>query len=535
MLVNVVPASRIVTVAEMQAIERRADAAGHSFAAMMELAGRRVAEAILARYGRVSCLVLAGPGNNGGDGLVCARYLHEAGATVHVYLWKRPTDPAHDYEQHYTRLAALGVPAARAEDDPDFLALRDWLETTRVLVDALLGTGANRPIAGQLAALLTEVRQASHTTSATVVAVDCASGMNCDTGALDPHALTPALTVTFACAKRGHYLFPAAEAVGELIVADIGVDAALTEDVSTFVLAAATIREWLPPRPANSHKGAFGKVMLAVGSEAYPGAPYLASAAAGRAGAGLVTVAALRSVWALVAAKLPEPTYLLLPDAAGPNGAVIAGEAATQVADALSGYRALVLGCGLGNTPATQRFVADLLASALPATVIDADGLNCLAVRDDWPQRLPPACVLTPHPAEMARLCGLSVAEVMADRWELARRMATTWQCIVLLKGPYTVIAAPSGELAVLPVATPALASAGSGDVLAGVIGGLLAQGLTPFAAACTGAWLHGMAGVTCAEAIGVAGVAASDLLTALPRVQQHLRRATSISKGETT
>jgi NAD(P)H-hydrate epimerase len=305
--------------------------------------------------------------------------------------------------------------------------------------------------------------------------------------------------------------------------------------VSTFVLDAATIREWLPPRPANSHKGAFGKVMLAVGSEAYPGAPYLASAAAGRAGAGLVTVAALRSVWALVAAKLPEPTYLLLPDTTGPNGTVIAAGAAAQVADALPGYRALVLGCGLGNTPATQRFVADLLAHSLPATVIDADGLNCLAARDGWPQRLPPACVLTPHPAEMARLCGLSVTEVMADRWELARRMAASWQCVVLLKGPYTVIAAPSGELAVLPVATPALASAGSGDVLAGVIGGLLAQGLTPFAAACTGAWLHGMAGVTCAEAIGVAGVVASDLLAALPRVQQRLRRPASISRGETT
>lgn len=518
----------------MQALERRTDAAGHSFAAMMELAGHRVAEAILARYGRVSCLVLAGPGNNGGDGLVCARYLHEAGAAVRVYLWKRPTDPAHDYEGHYTKLAMHGVPAARAEDDPDFLTLRDWLESASVIVDALLGTGANRPITGQLANLLTIVRRGLQSAPApVVVAVDCASGMNCDSGALDPHTLSPTLTVTFACAKRGHYLFPAAEAVGELVVADIGVDATLLEEVQTFVLDAALIRQWLPPRPAYSHKGAFGKVMLAVGSEAYPGAPYLASAAAGRAGAGLVTVAATRSVWALVAAKLPEPTYLLLPDAPGPNGAVIAAEAAVRVADALAGYRALVLGCGIGNTPATQRFVADLLAQPLPATVIDADGLNALAAQPDWAQRLPSQCVLTPHPAEMARLCGMSVAAVLADRWELARRMATSWQCTVLLKGPYTVIAAPTGELAVLPVATAALASAGAGDVLAGVIGGLLAQGMAPFAAACTGAWLHGMAGMTCAEEIGVAGVTASDLLAVLPRIQQRLRRSsTSVAGG---
>jgi hydroxyethylthiazole kinase-like uncharacterized protein yjeF len=534
--VNVAPASRIVTVAEMQAIERRADAAGHSFAAMMELAGRRVAEAILARHGRVSCLVLVGPGNNGGDGLVCARYLHEAGAAVCVYLWKRPTDPALDYARHYAKLTALGVPSARAEDDPEFLTLHNWLEVTSVVVDALLGTGANRPVAGQLAALLAAVQQALRTaqTPAAVVAVDCASGMNCDDGTRDPHTLAPALTVTFACAKRGHYLFPAAEAVGELVVADIGVDAALLEQVQTFVLDATLIRDWLPPRPANSHKGAFGKVMLAVGSEAYPGAPYLASAAAGRAGAGLVTVATIRSVWALLAARLPEPTYLLLPDAPGPNGAVIAAEAAAQVANALPGYRALVLGCGLGATPTTQRFVTNLLAHPLPATVIDADGLNALAAQPGWAGRLPPQCVLTPHPAEMARLCGLPIAAVLADRWELARRMAATWQCVVLLKGPYTVIATPSGELAVLPVATSALASAGSGDVLAGAIGGLMAQGLTPFAAACTAAWLHGMAGMRCATEIGVAGVVASDLLATLPRTQQSLRRAAAISKGGT-
>ena len=525
------PANCIVSVAEMQAIERGADAGGHSYAAMMELAGRRVAEAILARYGRVSCLVLAGPGNNGGDGLVCARYLHEAGAPVRVYLWQRATTPDADFEQHYARLLALDIPVAHAGDDPDFATLRAWLQVS-VVVDALLGTGANRPITGQLAALLDTVRTAQRAASfATVfdtVAVDCASGMNCDNGALDPHALTPALTVTFACAKRGHYLFPAANAVGDLVVADIGVEPALTAAVRTFALDETTVRAWLPPRPADSHKGAFGKVMLAVGSEAYPGAAYLASAAAGRAGAGLVTVAAIRSVWALVAAKLPEPTYVLLPDAPGPNGAVIAAPAAVPVVEALAGYRALVLGCGLGNTPATQAFVANLLARPLPAaeiaTVIDADGLNCLAAIEQWPQLLPAKCVLTPHPAEMARLCGLTVAQVMADRWALAQQMAAAWQCTILLKGPYTVIAAPAGWLAVLPVATAALATAGAGDVLAGVIGGLLAQGMEPFAAACVGAWLHAAAGLHCAAVQGVAGVMASDLLPILPHIQQQVR-----------
>lgn len=523
---SLIPAKqRIVTVAEMQALERAADIGGHSYAAMMELAGRAVAEAILERYGRVSCLVLAGPGNNGGDGLVCARHLHKAGAAVRVYLWKRATDPERDYEGHYARLQALGVPTAHADADPSFETLRGWLDCS-VVVDALLGTGANRPIQGQLADLLDEVQRARklRQPSFHVVAVDCVSGMNCDTGTVDPHSLPADLTVTFACAKVGHYLFPAAQAGGELLVADIGIDPALVQNVRTFALDEATIRAWLPARPANSHKGAFGKVMLVVGSEAYPGAAYLASAAAGRAGAGLVTVASIRAVCSLTAAKLPEPTYTLLPEAMGANGAVIAADAAQTVHEAVKGYRALVVGCGLSNTPATRQFMANLLDSSLPAAVFDADGLNCLASHDGWWRRLPLRTVLTPHPAEMARLCGLSVEQVLANRWALARQKAAEWGCTVLLKGPYTVIAEPSGWLAVLPVATSALATAGSGDVLAGVIGGLLAQGLEAFTASCVGAWLHGMAGLACAASIGEAGVVASDLLLHLPRLQRRLR-----------
>ena len=525
MAAEVAARNRIVSVAEMQALERQADAAGHSYAAMMEIAGRRVAEAILARYGRVSCLVLAGPGNNGGDGLVCARYLHEAGAAVQVYLWKRPTDFERDYEGHFARLVELGVPAIHADDDHDLSLLRSRLRCT-VVIDALLGTGANRPAGGQLAEIMDAVCTAQDDAHPPlhVVAVDCASGLNCDSGALDEHAIVPDLTVTFAHAKKGHYLFPGAGAVGELIVADIGIDPELAQEIRTFVLDAGLVRTWLPVRKADSHKGTFGKVMLAVGSESFPGAAYLACAAAGRAGAGLVTGALIRPVWSLVASKLAEPTYVLLPAQDAERGAVIAPDAAAVVASALAGYKALVLGCGIGNTPVTRDFVAELLAADLPATLIDADGLNCLAQLGSWPQRLPAQCVLTPHPAEMARLCDVPIDEIMAHRWAMARARAAEWGCTVLLKGPYTVIAEPGGWLAVLPIATAALATAGTGDVLAGLIGGLLAQGLNPFRAACVGAWLHGMAGQQCAVRLGQAGVVASDLLPEVPLAQRDLR-----------
>jgi NAD(P)H-hydrate epimerase len=266
--------------------------------------------------------------------------------------------------------------------------------------------------------------------------------------------------------------------------------------------------------------------MLAVGSRPYPGAAYLSCAAAGRVGAGLVTGAVPQSIWPILAGRLAEPTWLPLQEEAAPPTAPgsPAPSAGAAVAAGARGYSALVLGCGIGSDQGSRGFVEELLRHPLPPTLIDADGLNCLAGLTEWPARLPADCVLTPHPAEMARLCRLEVGDIVAQRWALAREMAAVWGCVVLLKGPYTVVAHPVGWLGVLPVATPALATAGSGDVLAGAIGGLLAQGLDPWAAACTGAWLHGEAGLACEREIGTAGVIASDLLARLPAVMRAVR-----------
>jgi NAD(P)H-hydrate epimerase len=523
---------KLVTVAEMQALEKAADAAGHRYATMMEIAGRAVADLILAQTGaRRPVLVLAGPGNNGGDGLVCARYLHEAGVPVRAYLWKRRTTPADDYEGHYQKVIHLGIPTAHTDDDPDFVTLQRWLAegAPYIIVDALLGTGNNRPITGQLAVLLDLVRNAIADTGSSVVAVDCPSGLYADSGEIDPHTLAADETVTFAYAKHGHYQFPGADASGRLHVADIGIDPALAEDLQTFLLDEATVRAWLPKRSNNSHKGSFGKVMAAVGSHNFPGAAFLACSAAGRVGAGLVTGAVVEAVWSVVAGKLPEPTWVPLPTGVDDERGVIAEAAAPILLAALAGYSALVLGCGLNKKPTTVRFVHRLLegAAQLPPTLIDADGLNCLAQLADWPQLLPEAVILTPHAAELGRLCGLSVQEVLPQRWALARQKAAEWQAIVLAKGPYTVIAHPDGRLAVLPIATPALATAGTGDVLSGTIAGLLAQGLDPFAAACAGAWLHGQAGLRCAAALGTAGVVASDLLPTLPQILRAINART--------
>ncbi len=528
-MIEIGNAAKLVTVAEMAALEKQADAAGHAYATMMEIAGRGVAQRILAHEpdpGMVT--VLAGPGNNGGDGLVCARYLQQAGIPVRIYLWKRRMDPDHDYQLHYAQAVALGIAAFHADDDGELGTLRAWLAETDLLVDALLGTGANRPIEGQLASLLTLVRDQQLVRAYSVVAVDCVSGLNCDTGAVDPKAVTADLTVTFAYAKPGHYQFPGITITGALEVIDIGIDPHFAADIQTFVLTEEQVRRWLPARPDNSHKGTYGKLMAAVGSIHYPGAAYLSCAAAGRVGSGLLTGAVAQPIWPLVAAKLVEATWLPLPTGVDDAYGVIDQTATPLLTAALDGYDVLLLGCGLGQHPTTQAFVRQLLDGLPPLSgvLIDADGLNCLAKTPQWPTLLPDNVVLTPHAAELGRLANLPVAEVVARRWAIAREKAREWQAVLLAKGPYTVIAHPDGWLAVLPIATAALATAGTGDVLAGTIAGLLAQDLDPFRAACVGAWLHGTAGLRCAEEMGTTGVLASDLLPHLPHRIQHLRVA---------
>ena len=524
---QVPPDARLLRVAEMQALERAADAAGHSYAAMMEQAGAAVAREILQRHAPLlpRPLVLVGPGNNGGDGLVCARHLLEAGARPRIYLWKR--NPAQDDGRLLARLVDAHAEVARVEEDPLFAQLDGWLEEADVLVDALLGTGANRSIGDDLAALLDHCWGALDTLPyLRVCAVDCPSGLDCDAGAIDAHALPADYTVTFAAAKWGHYRFPGAAACGAIAVAKIGIDPALYPPPRVFLLNAEMLSPLLPVRGNVSHKGSFGKVLGAVGSVPFAGAAALSLGAAARVGAGLVSGAVTRATWSVVAPQLREATWLILPtdsEHAEERG-TLSSDGVEILGGATPDYDALLLGCGITFTDASVAFVEALLAKVdMPPTLIDADGLNCLTQIDDWAQHLPDQCVLTPHPAEFARLLDLPLADVQARRWELALEAATRWQVVVLVKGPYTVIAHPDGRLAILPVATPALATAGTGDVLAGAITGLMAQGVEAFGAACLGAWLHGAAGLLCEEEIGRAGVVAGDVLARLPAALRAL------------
>ena len=522
----------LLTAAQMKQAEDAANAAGHSYDAMMEAAGRAVARTIETEFGAAGhqVAVLVGPGNNGGDGLVAARYLADAGASVNLYLWKRSNL---EDDLNWQRLADYALPVVFAEDDADGAQVANLIARSAIVIDALLGTGVSRPIEGSLAGLLIHAKEAiearrtsnppdivdpidPHDTSdagPAIVAVDVPTGLYADSGALDPLTLAADLTVTFAAPKRGHILFPGAAYVGQLLIADIGIE--VDEPQAPQLATASFIAGLLPERPAYGHKGTFGRVMVVAGCRNYTGAPALAGAAAYRVGAGLVTIATPASIQSMVAANLTEATYLPLVER---NGAM-APTAVEMILQNLSSYRALLVGPGLSQAEPVTEFVTTLLASGqtLPPTVFDADALNILSQQAEWWKRLPPDSILTPHPGEMSRLSGLSIAELEANRLEIVPQMARKWGHIVIFKGAYSVIASSTGQTMVMPFANSALSTAGSGDVLAGCVVGLLGQGVSPFEAALVGAYLHGLAGEMARERYWEAGVMAGDLPPLLP------------------
>jgi len=506
--------TKIVSIAQMAQIEAAADRAGVTYAILMEAAGRAVAQVILARAtppAEQQVVILCGKGNNGGDGLVAAHYLAMAGVRALTIYGALPFAES----ANLRRVHEQGLRVIEAQTDPSWQSLSALLENATVVVDAVFGTGARLPLTGAPAEVLLQTKHslARRAQRPLCVAVDCPSGLNCDTGELDQATLPADLTVTFAAAKLGQFTFPAAEVLGELHIADIGIDAHLPElaQVQIELGTAEKMHALLPPRPRYAHKGTFGRALVVAGSMAYTGAAYLAGAAAYRSGAGLVTLAVPAPLHPILAGQLPEATWLLLPHERG----VIAEEGAEVLLPELTKTQALLIGPGFGLEKPTAAFVRRLLehAAQLPPLVIDADGLKLITQIEQWPQALPPQSVLTPHLGEMSVLTGLDKTVLQKDRLGVAQKFARDWNQVVVLKGAFTIVAAPDGRTTLQPFATAALARAGTGDVLAGIITGLLAQGLKPYEAAVAGTYWHGQAGLHAAEKMNAASVLASDVL----------------------
>jgi hydroxyethylthiazole kinase-like uncharacterized protein yjeF len=361
------------------------------------------------------------------------------------------------------------------------------------------------------------------------VALDLPSGMDADTGAVDPACLHADDTIVLGYPKPGLFNIPGGDRVGRMRVVDIGIPAGLVEHSVAELANDDWVESILPLRPIVSNKGSFGKVMVVAGSVSFTGAAYLACSGALRVGAGLVTLAAPSSLQGALAAKLTEATHLPLPESA--PGETVPGAAAI-VRRGLDGYGVLLIGPGLGQGPSPTRLVKSLLMGQGRVTlplVIDADGLNILAGQSPrggvW-RRLTDDAILTPHPGEMARLTGTDVSEIQRNRMGVARSMAGAWHKTIVLKGAYTVVAAPDGRIVVSPFANPALASGGTGDVLAGAIAGFVAQGRPLFEAAVAGVYVHGRAGDLVSRKLGDAGAVASDLLSELPLAIRGIKRS---------
>jgi hydroxyethylthiazole kinase-like uncharacterized protein yjeF len=512
---------KVVTADQMREIEQRAAEMGLSSEVLMQNAGLSIAQKINEWLGDVveqSILILIGPGNNGGDGLVAARHLHDWGARVQLYCPKLRAGSDPNYQETQDRI----IPCVMAGDDD---SLNSVLSSADVVVDALFGTGKSRPLEGVYKETLESVRMAREANpKLKLIAVDLPSGLNPDTGAVDPSCLRCDFTITLANPKIGVFIFPGAAKVGRLVVGDIGTPAGLADDINTEVMTDTAARVLLPSRPPNANKGTFGKVLVIAGSINYVGAAHLACAAAARVGAGLVTLATTRSLHSILASSLIEVTHIPLPES---EPGVIGPEASKAIEAPLSEYNTVLLGCGLGQNSPTQQFIESTLAhlsTSSASLVLDADALNILGQIPQWWQRLPQDVVVTPHPGEMSRLSGVSIEEIQSDRLGAARRMATLWHKTVVLKGAYTVVASPDTRARICPSANPALASAGTGDVLAGTIAGLLAQGLSLFDAATLGVYVHAEAGEILRSEMGDAGVLASDMLPMLPAVIEELK-----------
>jgi ADP-dependent NAD(P)H-hydrate dehydratase / NAD(P)H-hydrate epimerase len=560
---------KVVSVEKMRQIEAAADAGGLTYATMMQNAGGAVARRvlqILAGRPDARVTVLVGAGNNGGDGLVAGHVIaKEESVQVRFYLLKTREDS----DSNFKAVRDAGLFIASAEDDRDFRVLRNMVASADVVIDALFGIGVRLPLKADVAKVMRNVSQALNdrqhpehpegktivpampeskpSTRPYVVAVDCPSGLNCDTGDLDKNAISADETMTFIGAKPGLFEFPGAAAVGKLQVATIGVPSHLPElhSESRILVDAEFVRGIFPARPPNSNKGTFGKALIIAGSMNYTGAPGLSALAAYRVGTGLVTVGAPAPVVSVLSSRFLEPTWLLLPHDMG----VLASNAAQVVLDEMGQYSALLLGPGWGREQITSDFLTTLLKASqhsgkrrvhhsmgflegqtqsesettkdevtkLPPLVIDADGLNLLSEIDEWWTLLPEGTIITPHPGEMGRLAKLETREVLADRWAIASSKAAEWNVTLVLKGAHTLIASPDGRTAVLPFKTDALATAGTGDILAGIIVGLLAHGISPFEAAVLGGYIHGLAGTLAGKNLGITrSVIAGDVLEAI-------------------
>jgi NAD(P)H-hydrate epimerase len=526
----------LITPDKLKQYEIKADANGYSFDEMMKTAGKQLAEIVHRRWGsqpEKKITGLIGGGKNGADTLIALTNLIHLGwdvFAVKVSTSEIPDWSVKDYQD-------AGGKIDNFQNDTH---LHAHLAKSQFILDGIIGTGFVPPMRPDLAETMKSLKKACQ--GKTIIAVDCPSGVDCKTGRVEENTLSADLTVCMEAVKTGLVMFPAYEYVGELCPADIGILRKLhiKNEEEDLIIDKEMVAKILPARKKESHKGSYGSALICGGSVNYPGAPVFSAKAAILTGVGLVKTAVPERIFDVTSGQCLDSTWLVLDDENG----VISESAAKVVQKELPFRQSFAIGPGIGTEDTTLRFFKSIIfnnrenekskgvgflpASKLeqsqsisfPPFVIDANGLRLLATITEWEKKADIKMVLTPHPGEMSGLTGLSTEEIQKSRIDICRQYAIKWQQVVVLKGALTVVASPSGHVAVCPIATSALAKAGSGDILTGLLAGFIAQGVDLFDAALASVWIHGKAGLAAAGKMGTErSVGIKEILGNIPEV----------------
>jgi hydroxyethylthiazole kinase-like uncharacterized protein yjeF len=530
---------KALTAAEMREVDRlTTERHGITGAQLMENAGKAAAEFALYEISlrfqspARKVIVLCGKGNNGGDGFVAARYLRQEIRHTIVVLIGKPSDLSGDPSANFQRWHEAGGETVLIESESAWAEAFPRIASADVILDAMLGTGLRGATTGLIAKAITDLNSLSRNATAPIpalaVAVDMPSGLPSDGQPAEGPVVRAHATVTFTAPKIGQLISPDADCCGALAVRAIGSPPTLVEELGKGNLRWSAPDEFagLPlVRPADSHKGLYGQVLIVAGSAGKSGAAVLAGTGALKAGAGLVTIATPDTVQQVVASGQPE--YMTEPLPTTADGSIAIENAKDPaMAKIVAGKTVLAVGPGLGQIPATQKFIRSLVQSTDLPTILDADGLNAFTpIADALRDRKSHFLAITPHPGEMARLLGISNADVQNDRVKIAVEAAARWNAHVLLKGFHTILAAPDGRIFISTTGNPGLAKGGSGDVLTGILAALTGQFGTAdwLLVLALGAWLHGRAADTLSEDADPSGIVAGDVARALPYARREL------------
>ncbi len=509
---------KIATSEEMKQLDRAAQTRfGVSSLILMENAGVQSVRYIEERYGNLkdkNTAVVCGKGNNGGDGLVIARHLSNKGAYVTVYLLSSAKEISKDSKTNLEIIKKMGIPVYTSAPN-----IQSGLKKADIIVDAIFGTGLKKDISGIYAKAITLINRSKKP----VIAVDIPSGIDSDNGQIKGCAVRADLTVTFCLPKIGHLAYPGAEYSGSLKIADISIPKSLVDEgsVKTHLITKDAVSEILPKRRPDAHKGEFGHLFILAGSPGLTGAAVMAGFSALRIGTGLVTLGVPEGLNHIFETKITEAMTLPLSQT---NEQTINPAAKNKILNFLKKTDAAAIGPGLSQNRETAQLIRELIREIKMPMVIDADGINALAGHADILRKTKAQIIITPHPGELSRLINITADDINRDRIAIARKASQQYNIIVVLKGANTVIAEPDGNVYINNTGNPGMASGGTGDVLTGMIAGLICQKVSPINAAIAGVFLHGLAGDITARQKGETGLIAGDMIKKIPEAIENTK-----------